>query len=48
MLVKAIGRDSDDFDISLFEIFGTTGDLTEFGGANGGEVSRVREENDLR
>ena len=47
MLVKAIGRDSDDFDVALFEVFGTTSDLTELSGANGGEISRVGEENGL-
>lgn len=47
MLVKAIGRDSDDFDVALFEIFGSTGDLAELGGTNGGEVSGMGEENGL-
>jgi len=47
MLVKAIGRDSDDFDVALFEIFGATGNLTELGGADGGEISGMGEENGL-
>jgi len=47
MLVKAIGRDSDDFDVALCEIFGATGDLTELRGADGGEISGMGEKNGL-
>jgi len=47
MLVKPIGRNPDDFDVALFEVLGTTGNLTELGGADGGEISGMGEENGL-
>lgn len=47
MLFKAVGRNANDFNISLSEIFGTTCDFTEFGGANWSEITRVREKDGL-
>lgn len=47
MLLEAIGRDANDLYISLLEVLGTSSNLTELGSADGGEVSRVREEDRL-
>jgi hypothetical protein len=47
VLVKAVGRDSDDLYVAFFEIVGSSCDLTKFRRADGGKVSRVGEKDTL-
>ena len=47
VLLEAISGDTNDLDVSLLEVFSTSGDLTELSSADGGKVSRVREEDRL-
>ena len=48
MVLQAVGRDSDKFDVALGKFISTASDLSELSGANGGEVSWMREENRLQ
>lgn len=48
VLIKAVGRDTKNLDITLREVLSTTCNLTELSGADGSEVSGVGEEDSLR
>ena len=47
VLLEAISGDTNDLDVSLLEVFSTSSDLAELSSADGGKVSRVREEDRL-
>jgi hypothetical protein len=47
MVLQAVGRDSDKFDIAFSKFVSTASDLAELCGANGGKISWMREENRL-
>lgn len=47
MILEAVGRNADDLDVALCKVVCTTSDLAELSGAYRGEVSRMREEDDL-
>jgi hypothetical protein len=48
VVLETVSRDANDFDIALREVLCATSNLTEFSGADWGEVARVREEHSLR
>jgi hypothetical protein len=48
VLVKAVGRDTNNLDVALREVVSTTSNLTELSSADGSEVSRVGKEDSLR
>jgi hypothetical protein len=47
VLCQSVRRNTNEFDVSLSEVFRAPGDFTELGRAHWGEVSRVREQNGL-
>lgn len=44
MFLESVGGDTDDFYVAVSEIGPTSGDFSKFGGANGGEITRMGEE----
>jgi hypothetical protein len=47
MVVQTVCRDADDLYVPRLEIFGTTGNLTKLGRADGREITWVREQDTL-
>jgi hypothetical protein len=47
VLIEAVSRNTDNLYVPLGEVGGSSSDFTEFGGANGGKVTRMREEDGL-
>lgn len=45
MVGQVVGGDTNDFDVALRKVWAATSDFAELGGANRGEVARMREEN---
>lgn len=47
MILEIVGRNTDDFDVTLCKVFCVTSNLAELGGADRRKVSGMREENGL-
>ena len=47
VILEIVGRNTDDLDVALCKVVCATSDLAELGGADRGEVSGMREEDDL-
>ena len=48
MFLESVGGDTDNFYVAVSEIGRTSGDFSKFGGAHGGEITRMGEENSLK
>jgi hypothetical protein len=48
MFLEPVGGNADNFYVAVSEIGRTSGDFSEFGGANGGEITRMGEEDGLK
>ena len=48
MFFESVGGDTDNFYVAVSEIGRTSGDFSKFGGAHGGEITRMGEENSLK
>lgn len=47
VILQTVGGDTDDFDVTLLEVFSTASDFTQFRGADRCEIARMGEKDNL-